>query len=537
MTAKDELFSRSPVDPNKLRISNHPIPAPIEGCVLTASTAATGSQEAVERVSANLPIAVPSQEASSASLPHDLHQKFRLIKTRAGKGFAVIVASNQNPYALAIRSPKLNAVIAAHARLRGVFLRKNQLEEINEQLEAYAEQYGETLDVWLRVAPIHGGIEIDLGDEQHTHVRITANKVELIEAGSELVFFRTANTQAMAHPAEKGDRRLLDKYLNVPPSDALLLVAWITYTLAHPKTPSSKYPILVLRGNEGSGKTSLCRNVIIRTIDPSSVGVQAFPQNSKDLAIAGLNAHVLCFDNLRSFKPTMADALCIAATGGTIATRQLYTDADQQAIPLHVALVLNGIHAFIDTPDLSQRCLPIQLNEIDKSKRRSEAVLTQEFEADLPCIMRGLFDLIASIFSHLPDVKVTDPERMIDFVTWLGAMELADGIPAGIYQGQYSEVLKQGQLDTLMDNPVAAAIIHFMDEIKGDGWSGTPSDLLSALNHCASRGTQFSHDWPQNAIALSRRIGGLQAGLLSQGIRIELTRGKQRVVTLSKVKA
>lgn len=528
-------LGRSPVAPNQLRISNHPTPAPIEGRVLTASTAVTESQGADGRVPVTLPVVVQSQVVPSASLPFDLHNYLRPIKTRAGKCFAVIGASNQNPYALAIRSPKLNAVIAAHARLRGVVLRKNQLEELNEHLEAHAEQYGETLEVWLRVAPVQGGIEIDLGDDLHTHVRITANKVELIESGSEVVFFRTANSQAMAHPAENGDRRLLDKYLNVDALDALLLVAWITYTLAHPKTPASKYPILVLRGNEGSGKTSLCRNVIIRTIDPSSVGVQAFPQNSKDLAIAGLNSHVLCFDNLRSFKPNMADALCIAATGGTITTRQLYTDADQQAIPLHVALVLNGIHSFIDTPDLSQRCLPIQLKEIDKSKRRSEVALTQEFEADLPSIMRGLFDLIASVFAHLPDVTVTDPERMIDFVTWLGAMELAEGFPAGIYQGKYSDVLRQGQLDTLMDTPLAAAIITFMDEFQGEVWSDTPSELLTALNRCACRGTQFSRDWPQNAIALSKRISGLQAGLLSQGIRIELSRGKNRKVTMSKV--
>lgn len=79
----------------------------------------------------------------------------------------------------------------------------------------------------------------------------------------------------------------------------------------------------------------------------------------------------------------MADMLCIAATGGTITSRQLYTDADQQAIPLHVALVLNGIHSFIDTPDLSQRCLPIHLIAMDKAKRKSEDELTQELEAVL----------------------------------------------------------------------------------------------------------------------------------------------------------
>lgn len=492
----------------------------------------TSLEATVEGIS--VPVCSEQHVQEYKILPYNLHNDIRLIRTPSGKPYAVIRVHGKR-CALPIRSKKLNAILSELARHTGRSLQKPDLAELNDALEAHAEQYGDVIDVCLRVAPIHGGIEVDLGDELHTRVRITAGKVELIEAGSDVVFFRTANTQAMAMPAEKGDWQLLKKYLNVHATDALLLVAWITYTLAHPKTPSSKFPILVLQGNEGSGKTSLCRNIIIRIIDPSALGVQVFPQNPKDLAIAGLNAHVLCFDNLRSFKASMADMLCIAATGGTISNRQLYTDAEQQAIRLHVALVLNGIHSFIDTPDLSQRCLPIHLIAMDKSKRKSEEELTKELEADLPSIMRGLFDLIASIFAHLPNVEITHPERMIDFVTWLGAMERVDNIPAGIYQGLYSEVLQQGQLDTLMDNPLAAAIITFMDEFKGDVWSDTPSELLTALSSGLCRGTLFSREWPQNAIALSKRISGLQAGLLSQGIRIELSRGKQRMVTLSKV--
>lgn len=492
----------------------------------------TSLEATVEGIS--VPVCSEQHVLEYKILPYNLHNDIRLIRTPSGKPYAVIQVHGKR-CALPIRSKKLNAILSELARHTGRSLQKPDLAELNDALEAHAEQYGDVIDVWLRVAPIHGGIEIDLGDELHTRVRITAGKVELIEAGSDVVFFRTANTQAMAMPTEKGDWQLLKKYLNIHATEVLLLVAWITYTLAHPKTPSSKYPILVLQGNEGSGKTSLCRNIIIRIIDPSALGVQVFPQNPKDLAIAGLNAHVLCFDNLRSFKASMADMLCIAATGGTISNRQLYTDAEQQAIRLHVALVLNGIHSFIDTPDLSQRCLPIHLIAMDKSKRKSEEELTKELEADLPSIMRGLFDLIASIFAHLPNVEITHPERMIDFVAWLGAMELVDNIPAGIYQELYSEVLQQGQLDTLMDNPLAAAIITFMDEFKGDVWSDTPSELLTALNSRVCRGTLFSREWPQNAIALSKRISGLQAGLLSQGIRIELSRGKQRTVTLSKV--
>ena len=484
----------------------------------------------------SLPVLVTreSYAAEQKPLPLNLHRKMSLIRTPAGKAYAVI-REGGNPYALAIRSKKLNAIISALARKDGVLFKKTDLADLNDALEAYAEQYGEIRDVWLRVAPIEDGVEMDLGDDAHTRVQITVGKVEIIRAGSDTLFFRTANTKAMAMPAQADSLNLLRNYLNVRPSDAVLMIAWISFILAHPKTPSAKYPILVLQGNEGSGKTSLCKNVIIRIIDPSEIGVQVFPHNAKDLAIAGQNAHVLCFDNLRGFTSNMADMLCISATGGTITTRQLYTDADQQAIRLHVALVLNGIHHFIEQPDLAQRCLPIHLTPLDKANRKSEDEFVKELEADLPAIMRGLFDLIASIFSHLPHVEVANPERMIDFVKWLAAMEMAEGVPAGVYQGLYSDTLQQGQLDTLMDNPLAAAIIAFIDARADESWSGTPAHLLTKLNEAVSFGTQRSREWPQNPIALSKRIAALQAGLQTQGIKIELTRGKQRTVTITKI--
>ncbi len=475
-----------------------------------------------------------SQFAVHERLPHDLHHCIGLTLSLEGKAYAV-VSKNGNPYVLRIGSTALNALIMKRAYKAGLPLKNADLAEINTHLESSAVLHGVTAAIWLRVAPIDGGIEIDVGDDTHARIRITAGKVDIVRSGSEVLFHRVSTTLPMAMPAPTGNWRLIEKYLNADRTDKLLLVAWISFVLAHPKVASTKFPILVLQGNEGSGKTSLCQNVIIRIIDPSVIGVQTFPTNEKDLAIAGLNAHVLCYDNLRCFKRHMADMLCIASTGGVITTRRLYTDADQQAIRLHVALVLNGIHQFIDQPDLAQRCLPIQLKKIEGPDRRSEQDFISEFEADLPAIMRGLLDLIAAIFAHLPEVEVTDHERMIDFVKWLGAMEKADGVPKGIYQGLYSHTLQQGQLDALMNNPLAAAIIEFTDRRTEKSWSGTPSELLQTLLQFARMGTPRSGEWPQNPIALSKRIASLQVGLLTQGIKIELTRGKHRLISIVKL--
>lgn len=461
--------------------------------------------------------------------PHNLPERIRLFLSQNGKAHGEM-DGKANRYALPVGSRQMNNFIRKLAQLDGITLRKADIGDLNSHLQAQAEMAGIIKYVWYRVAQFQGGIIIDLGDKDHTHIRITKGNV-VIANGSGVLFYRTQVSLPMVMPAEVGNIKLLEKYLNLHPASIILLLGWLTYTLAHPKSSSSKYLILVLQGNYGSGKSWLCR-IIMQLLDPNHVGVQILPNNPKDLAIAAQNAHVLFYDNVREFKQLMSDALCIAATGGTLTTRQLYTDADQSVLHMHVALVLNGIHSFITEPDLAQRCLPIELLPIAESNRKSEAEIAKEFQADLPFIMRGLLELVADIFTHLSTAEVTYPERMIDFVKWMAAMEKAHGVPVGVYQGAYSNALNQGQMDSLMDNPLAAAVLEFALDQSDGIWTGTPAELLIALNKHTELRTQRDRDWPNNPIALSRRLKPLQHALLTQGISLDFARGKHRTITI-----
>jgi len=338
------------------------------------------------------------------------------------------------------------------------------------------------------------------------------------------------------HQDKNGNLKLLNNYLNLHHTDIVLLIAWISYTLAHAKVSTTNFLFLVLQGDQGSGKSTLSR-IVQALIDPCIVGVQTFPTAIKDLAIACQNAHLLCYDNLRTIKPTIADMLSIASTGGALASRQLFTNDVQHVLWLHGAIVLNGIYSFIDQPDLAQRCLPIHLLSIDESKRQSESELMRQFQADLPVIFRGLLDLVANIQAQLPKAEVVHPERMIDYVQWLAAMEIVDGVPAGVYQAEYSHALKQSMLDSLLENPLAAAVIAFIEDHPETQWSGTPAELFQDLSYLVGGRSRFSTEWPQNPIALSKRLVALQAGLRRQGIDVKLTRGKERRITITRLEA
>lgn len=437
-----------------------------------------------------------------------------------------------NSFVIPVGGRQLNNAIRVLGNREGLTLRKADIAEINEHLQATAETAGQRVRVWYRVAEIDGGVEIDVGDEFHRVVRLAGGKAAVVRSGATSCFVRPGTMLPLAIPADTGEVDLLKKHLNVSDLERLLIVAWLTYTLAHPKVTSSKFVILLLRGEQGSGKTYLSR-LLKRLIDPSIGETQAPPTNAEDLAIAAQYAHVLAYDNLRRFTPGMADLLCMASTGGSRATRKLFTDDELQVVRFHVALILNGIHDFIDQPDLAQRCLPITARRIAETDRKSESQLLAAFESDLPAIQRGLYDLAAKVLDKLPEAQITDSERMIDFVRWLGAMELVYDLSPGIYQGAFSHAVKEVQLDTLLDNLLAAAIVEFAEDSCGTNWRGTPTRLLEELNRRADKGTRYSREWPQNPVALSKRIGPLMASLASHGIMIVRHRGKVREISIS----
>ena len=149
----------------------------------------------------------------------------------------------------------------------------------------------------------------------------------------------------------------------------------------------------------------------------------------------------------------------------------------------------------------------------------------------MPEILQGLFELIAEVFKHLPDAKVTHPERMIDFSHWLAAMEMVDGAPSGAYQVNYSMCLKEAQLSSLLDNSFAAAVYQLSNSLNSP-WKGRPSDLLQELNDSATFSSQRSADWPKSPESLTKRLKVLTAPLKSQGVYIEFSRSKHRQITI-----
>ncbi len=459
-------------------------------------------------------------------------KRFHLFFSTDGRAYG-IDKSRSNSTAFNVDSQAFRSALRklAYVQDASLLLTDDDLKEAISHLKALADIHRVEEPAWLRVAKVNNGIELDLGDERKIRVRVSKDQVVVKEQGSGTAFFRSPTMQPMVIPAEKGNLSLLLPYINLVEVDQWLLIAWITYTLAHAKVPTTSYVILVLRGDRGTGKSTLCNLVLSSLLDPSVVGVQSFPRSTNDLAIAAQNNHVLFYDNLRKLTTVESDALCILSTSGHTATRMLFTDEQESIKRMHCACVLNGIHAFISEPDLAQRCLFLNLQAIQAGARTTETALQGKFMSDLPAILRGILDLMARILQILPGAQPLHGERMLDFMIWLAAMEEVQGLEKGYLQRRYSESLTGAMQDALDDDPLATTVIRFAKDKLS--WSDTPTKLLQGLGALAGPEVSNARDWPTNPTSLSLRLKALKSQLSGAGVDIQLgKRSKERVITV-----
>jgi len=457
------------------------------------------------------------------------------IKSPANRLFTIINNANGNPVALPIGGTAFNSWLKHAAYRHGDILKNDDLNEINSILSAYAEFEGEEKIIYQRIGRTsEGEIEIDVADKANTRILLGPRKVEMITSGSTTLFGRSNSTLPLTLPSESGDYTVLLPFLNMDDSDKLLLIGYITYLYAHPREKGVGFPVLVIKGEQGAGKSFLCDGILRALIDPNANGIQTFPSEPKEMAIACLNRFLLVYDNIRSLTLRWSDTCCIIVYGGAVTSRALYSDDDEAALILHAPLVLNGIHSFIKEPDLANRCLTIHLLPMDPDNRKLANELLANLELQLPDIFRGLLELTAEALSKLDEAEVLHPQRMMGFVKWLAALEIVMELPAGQLQKAYSENQQQTMLETIQEDHLAYAVLQLAKRHAETPWSGTPAQLLEKLTGMVSTSVARStKTWPANAIALSKRLSALQKALSAQGVELLLgERGKHRKIVV-----
>jgi hypothetical protein len=384
-----------------------------------------------------------------------------------------------------------------------------------EVIEGKALYEGVGRLVAVRLASHNGCIYLDLGDEHWQAVEISTTGWRIIQE-CPVCFIRPRGHRALPTPVKGGHMDELRRFVNVADDDQWILLRAALLGCLRPAGP---YLVLVVVGEQGSCKSTLCR-IFRDLIDPNVAALRAEPREVRDLMIAAQNSWLIVFDNISHIQPWLSDALCRLATGGGFATRELYTDGEEVIFDSVRPILLNGIEEFVTRPDLMDRAIALQLSPISEENRRPECDLLREWREALPRILGALLDAASLALRDIDSVSLSRAPRMADFAKWVVAGAPALGFTGDEFLAAYGSTRRAAADLAIETSPVGPMLVRFMT--MRDRWEGTSTELLGELNagDCTDERMRQQRDWPRSARKLSGELRRLCPSLRAKGLSV-----------------
>jgi hypothetical protein len=473
---------------------------------------AAGREVLAELLAASSEAKKPAKPKQSELLVRLALEKYRIGVSTAGEPFAVpLVGPN---VALMFRGSRdaLRSTLAREYRARhGTVPSASALSDAMTVLQGEALACPpERID--LRVALDVDGIVMDLGRADGQSVVIRPNGWELLER-SPVLFRRTELTGEMAVPVEGGDVSLLRSCINVSGETWPLLLGYLVAAFF----PDISHPILLLGGQQGTGKSTTAR-YLVGLVDPSPAPLRSPPINPEQWAISAAGSWAVVVDNLSIITDWFSDALCKASTGDGWLRRKLYTDGELAVLAFRRVVILTSIDPGAMKGDLGDRLVVSDLERIDDSRRVSERVLDTRFADHRASILGGLLDLVVLVLRELATMPDEPLPRMADFGRILQAMDRVLGTTAfKTYVHQRDRIARE----VVEDDAIGTAIVALLE--KQSEWSGN----MKALHELITP-DQRPAKWPKTSRALSGCVRRVAPAMLSVGIEVIVPDSKDK---------
>jgi len=330
---------------------------------------------------------------------------------------------------------------------------------------------------------------IDPGTEDHSVIVVTKKGWHVLDAEgfaktkASIYFRRPRNVTPMAIPEREGTLTELRELFHIDATRFGLIMGWLVSVL-RADIPA---PILVLLGEQGTGKSTLAR-FLVQIIDPGAP-VGRPPSGEERLQNAAINTRVYGIDNLSHIAPWFSDALSAAVTGETDKRRKLYTDADPFWINLLSAVLLTGISIEGGGPDLLERMVTVHLDVIPKARRRPERELKRWFEENRGKLLGAVLDLTVKALTHLDD-EIPEHPRMADYGAVLHGLDKAKAT-TGVFSYYTTEAPKTAAAEIIEGNLFAGDLVKYLGYHKEShetslkeqwpGWVGTAQELHESV--------------------------------------------------------
>lgn len=392
---------------------------------------------------------------------------------------------------------------------------------------------GQEHDLHNRVAEHDGAFYYDLADSRWRAVCVDLSGWRIV-ARPPILFRRHSHQAVQVEPLRDGNARDILRFLNVQPDTEVLLLVWLIASFV----PGIPHPVPDFHGEKGSGKT-LGQRALRRLVDPSVVESLSFPTDVRELVQQLSHHYAPLYDNVDALPAWISDILCRAVTGEGFSKRELYSDDEDVIYSYRRVVMLNGVNVVPQRPDLLDRSILIALDRIPRTQRREERAFWAEFERARPAILGGIFDALSRAMTIHPKLDLPELERMADFTRWGAAISESLGYGADAFLSAYGANLRFQTREAVQGHTVGAAVLALMGE-RGE-WSGTPTELLTALEEAgesaslfkrAANGKVQARGWPGAPHILSRRLNEVRSNLADLGIEIGAERTNDRTVTI-----
>lgn len=366
----------------------------------------------------------------------------------------------------------------------------------------------------------------DLTNSRWEIVKITSQGWEIIKNNEKPLFKRYENNSSpQTYPIKNYDDKIFQRFISLfnvgSKNDRLLLMVYIISLFI----PEISKTILISTGNGGGAKTTTF-NLIKKIIDPSSVDTFSFPKDNNDLIQTLEHHYVNFFDNVSYISEAVSDLLCRVVSGAGFSKRMLYTDDDDKIYKIKRCIGINGINLATTRSDFLDRVITIKQNRIEKSARRKEADIYEEFEKMLPSILGYIFDTIVKVLKYKEEHKneqiLNVYPRMAEFAEWGEIIARCIGYNDNEFIEAYQENIDNQNDEVIESSPVAEAILLFMAEKKE--WQGTPTELHKQLTDIIDQikpELKRSKMWPTISSKLTSEINKVSPNLKEKNIEVE----------------
>ncbi len=411
-------------------------------------------------------------------------------------------------------------------RKTGVALPSQALEDIRRTLDIKAYEDGVEYEPFVRVGSSNGNIYLDLCNDAWRAVEITSKGWRVVDR-PKVKFLRSISARPLPEPIAGDLIERLRGFINVANEDDFkLIVSWLVAALR----PGSPFPIMIVNGTQGTGKSVLCR-ALRSLIDPDVAMICAAPKDERDLVLAAANTWVCAYDNLSDVNGFLPDGLCRLASGSGFRTRALHTNRDEAVFSVQRPILLNGITMLTEQADVGRRAIVINLAGIPPERRQAESDFWMEFESERARVLGALLDGVSRALSAIDKIQIERPGSMADFEKWSMAAAPAFGWRADEFQIAYRKNQAVVVDDTFEADAVAVAIKEFMSG-HPDGWEGPPAALQVALDEATPERIRKSRSWPKTPAQMGNRIKRAKPLLEHKGFAIDRRHSGTRTITI-----